>query len=64
LLDPCNINKFVYKCFKCAKRYKKYALKGGCFSKSDEHNQVKPEPNRKIEKNLSLVDDDEENADD
>ena len=64
LLDPCNLNRIIHKCFKCLKGYRKYALKGGCFGKNDEHNQgkVKPEP-KKNESSLGIFDDDE-NGDD
>lgn len=59
LLDPCNINKIISKCFKCLKSYKKYALKGGCFSKNDD-NQIKPDPADRNVKLLSLADKDPE----
>lgn len=62
LLDPCNLNRIIRKCFKCLKSYRKYALKGGCFSKNEDQNQVKPEPRAPSKSQLSLVDADDDQA--
>lgn len=44
LFDPCNMNKFIKKCFKNCKKYKKFALKGGFSGSSKDDAKIKPAP--------------------